>query len=291
MGDAGGGGRRARGFRYAVRPREVLPKSRAPGGERRARAATFTGAKSVKSKQVAQLTYALGVLGLGVVGLVYGDFMSEWKFASDLIPGRRELAYASAVIMLLCGAGLALKRTELIAARVLFPYWALLVLILKIPTVVKSPQIEVAWESLSELLVLLTAAVVLAAPGKRGVRIAQLLFGAALIPFGLSHFFYLKMTAPLIPRWIPHHTALAYLTGAAHLAAGLGVMFGVYARLAATMEALMLALFTVLVWIPQVVATPTSQGVLSEFTASWAMSAGAWVVAASIAKARTAGRE
>ncbi|MFI5233660.1 MAG: DoxX family membrane protein, partial [Gemmatimonadales bacterium] len=160
----------------------------------------------------------------------------------------------------------------------------ILVLILKIPTILTSPRVEVAWESLSELVVLLTAALVLAAPGKRGVRIAQLAFGAALIPFGLSHFFYLKMTAPLIPKWIPHHTALAYLTGAAHLAAGVGVLAGVCARLAASMEALMLALFTVIVWLPQVAATPASQGVLSEFAASWAMSAGAWVVATSIAK-------
>jgi uncharacterized membrane protein len=237
----------------------------------------------VKSKQTAQLTYALGMIGLGVVGLGYGDFMSEWKFASDLIPGRHELAYASAVIMLLCGIGLLAKGTELIAARVLLPYWAILVLILKIPTIVKSPLVEVAWESLSELLVLMTAAWVLATADKRAQRAAQLLFGAALIPFGLSHFFYLKMTAPLIPRWIPHHTALAYLTGAAHLAAGFGVLFGVYARLAASMEALMLALFAALVWIPQVIAKPT-QDVWSELAASFAMSAGAWVVAASIAK-------
>ena len=261
------------------------------GRERRARAGPPHPVPCVKSKQLAQLAFAVGMIGLGIVGLVYGDFMSEWKFASDLIPGRHELAYASAVIMLVCGMGLLVKPTEVLAARVLVPYWAILVLILKLPTIVKSPQVEVAWESLSELLVLLTAAIVLAAPGKRGVRIAQLTFGAAMIPFGLSHFFYLKMTAPLIPKWIPHHTALAYFTGAAHLAAGLGVLFGIYARLAASMEAPMLALFTVLVWIPQIIAAPASQDVLSEFAASLAMSAGAWVVATSIAqkKANSAG--
>lgn len=237
----------------------------------------------MRSRQLAQVTFAAGMIGLGIVGLAYGDFMGEWKFASDWIPGRPTLEHASAVVMLLCGVGLLVKRAEVAAARVLVTYWAVLVVILKIPTIVDGPRVEVAWQSLSELIVFLTAAIVLAGAGKRAMRIAQLTFGAALIPFGLSHFFYLKMTAPLIPKWIPHHTAWAYLTGAAHLAAGAGILAGIYARLAATMEAAMLAAFTALVWVPMVIAKP-SQGVWSEFVASWAMSAGAWVVATSFEK-------
>ena len=46
----------------------------------------------------------------------------------------------------------------------------------------------------------------------------------------------------------------------------------------------MLTAFTVLVWIPAIAAAPSSQAAWSELTISWAVSAGAWVVAASIAK-------
>jgi uncharacterized membrane protein len=48
----------------------------------------------------------------------------------------------------------------------------------------------------------------------------------ALIPLGLSHFVYVKLTAPLVPGWLPYHTGWAYLTGAAHLAAALGETSG-----------------------------------------------------------------
>ena len=137
---------------------------------------------------------------------------------------------------------------------------------------------------MSEIVVLFAGAWVLCAAHTRAVRIAQLIFGLALIPFGLSHFVYLNLTAPLIPAWIPFHTGWAYFTGAAHLAAGFGVLLGIYPRLAAAMEAAMLSAFTGLVWIPAILATPTKQSVWSEFTISWAISAGAWVVAASIAK-------
>lgn len=235
-------------------------------------------------KQSAQTAFATGLISLGVVGLIYGDFAEIWQFVPALVPGRQLLAYASAALMLLCGLGLLLKRTESLAARVLFPFIALLVLALKLPPVVKHPLVEVAWQAMSEILVLLAAAWVLAAASQRGVRLAQLLFGFALIPLGLAHFVYLKLTAPLVPAWLPYHTGWAYLTGAAQIAAGLGVLFGIYAGLAAALEAAMLTAFTVLVWIPELIAKPSSQGAWSELTISWAVSAGAWVVAASMAR-------
>lgn len=224
------------------------------------------------------------MIGLGIFGLINGDFAQIWHFAPASVPGRQIMAYASATIMLVCGIGLLSKRTDRLAARVLFPYWALLVLALKIPVVVKHPLVEVAWQSMSEIVVVFTSAWVLFAAEGRALRIAQLIFGAALIPLGLAHFVYLNLTAPLVPAWLPYHTGFAYFTGAAQIAAGLGVLLGFYARLAATMEAAMLTAFTALVWIPAIIAAPTSRPSWSEFTISWAVSAGAWVVAASIPK-------
>lgn len=222
------------------------------------------------------------MIGLGIVGLIYGDFAMVWQSAPASVPGRQALAYASAALMLVCGIGLLSKRTDALAARLLFPYLALLVLLLKIPAVVKAPLVEGTWQSMAEIVVLFTGGWVLFAADRRAVRMAQLVFGGALIPLGLAHFVYLDQTAPLVPAWLPFHTGWAYLTGAAQIAAGFGVVLGIYPRLAAAMEAAMLSAFTGLVWIPAILAAPTKQLVWSEFTISWAISAGAWVVAASI---------
>jgi uncharacterized membrane protein len=240
----------------------------------------------VRYNRIVRWAFASGIIGLGIFGLINGDFDGVWQLAPKALPWRAELAYVSAALMLACGLGLLWNRTESLAARVLFVHLALLVLLMKLPAVLKAPLVEGGYQSMAELVVVLAGAWVLVARSERTVRIAQIVFGLALIPLGLAHFIYLQLTAPLVPTWLPYHTAWAYFTGAAQIAAGCAVLVGILARLAATLEAAMLTAFTFLVWIPPIIATPRNHGLWSEITASWAISAAAWLVAASIVEAR-----
>ena len=240
--------------------------------------------------------FAIGLIGLGIVALVFGDFAEVGQPVAKWVPGRTALVYASGIVMLLGGIGLLLRRTTALSIRILFPF-LIVGFLLKVPALVTAPLVEVNWESAGELAVLLSGGWILFATrsglgegsplafatGERGLRIARILFGAALLPIGLSHFVYLKYTAELVPAWLPFRPAWVCVTGAGHIAAGLGVLFSVVPRLAATMEAGMLGVFTLLVWVPRIVAGPATLNTWTEFFASWAISAGAWLVAESFA--------
>jgi hypothetical protein len=119
------------------------------------------------------------------------------------------------------------------------------------------------------------------ATGANGLRIARVIHALALIAFGLSHFVYLELTAPLVPRWLLAPVFWSYFTGGAYLAAGAALLTGTYTGLAATLVAWQMGLITLLVWVPPALTGRLTGFQWGEFVLSWALTAAAWVVAES----------
>lgn len=233
--------------------------------------------------------FAVTMIVLGALAPFKREFAVVWEPLPQRVP---DLIYVCAFVSLACGIGLLWRRTAPAAARVLLAYLLFWLLLVRLPGIVLSPTVDYWWAG-AQVAVMAAAAWVLyvwfavewdkrrlgLALGDRGLRIARVLYGIALILFGVAHFLYLKHTAELVPGWLPLHMAWAYFTGCTFIAAGVAVLMGVYARLAAALAALQLGMFTLLVWVPVIAAGSKDPFQWSETIVSVALTAGAWVVA------------
>lgn len=232
------------------------------------------------------LLFAIGLAGVGVLSILSGDFAYTWQPVPAWVPWREILAYASGILLLVCGIGMLVERTSRTFALVMTLYVGSWVLLLQAPRVAQAPLDVGMWLGLAESLVLTCGGWIifasLAGQGGRGTPVARFLFGASCLVLGLSHFVFAGVTAGMVPAWLPYRIGFAYLTGAGHFAAGLAILFGIVSRLAATLEAIMISLFVLLVHIPGVAATPGSRMQWTMMFVATALAGAAWSVAGSL---------
>lgn len=250
----------------------------------------------MRSASMGRVVFAATLIALGLVGLMQGSFAPTWEGIPKGLPAREALAYLSAILSLVCGICLFGRRAAVTAARVLFVYLVLKLLLLRVPQVFPAPTQLGSWYGCAETAVMVAAAWVLYvgfavdwdrrrlgfAAGDTGVRMARVLYGLALMFFGTSHFVYVNLTTPLVPGWLPAHLFWAYFFGCSYIAAGAALLIGVWARLAAALAALQMGLFTLLVWVPMLAAGhmhSITGSSWKECVASWTLTAAGWVLA------------
>ena len=236
--------------------------------------------------------YGLGVIALALVSLAVGNFDPGQPVPKDF-PARTLLAYAAGVFMLVAGAAIEWRRTVAWAAAALSAYYSFVVVILMDGrTVLRHAAEFIAYSNTAGqlsiaaggLIVFAASARIDAVLAARLTRLGQAVFGVCALLFGGAHFFYMNLTAPLVPKWLPPSQEIwGYATGVAHIAAGLAILSGVKARLAAILLTVMFASFTPLVHLPMLLADPANIGVWTENAANLAFTGVAWVVADSLA--------
>lgn len=243
---------------------------------------------------IGHAVFAVTMIGLGVVGLLYPDFVPLWSPVPSRVPAHELFVYLAALISIASGIGLLVPRMAAIASRLLLATFLLWLLLFRLPNFFLVGAFEAAW-SVVPLMVMIAGAWVLYVwfasawdrqhvsfiSGKNGLRVARVLFGLSLIFFGAAHFIDVKDTVSLVPRWLPAHLFWAYFTGCAFIAAGLATLIGFWARLAVALSTIQIGMFLFLVWIPIVARGSTIPFQWSETILNAALLAGAWMVSES----------
>ena len=246
---------------------------------------------AIRIASAGHAAFAIAMIALGVITLVTRELTAVWmpvpKWAMS---AHTAFVYLWAFISIGAGGALLVRRSSLLAAQLLFALSLFWLVLFRLPNLFyEKPLVLVGW-AFGKTAIMVAAAWVLCLrfasdrdpsfefDGK-GLRLARALYGVSLIPFGLAHFMYLSATTILIPNWLPWHDGLAYFTGAAFIAAGLAMMFGIVGRLASTLSTLQLALFGLIVWVPRVLAGNVNNFQRGEFIVTFALAAAAWVIA------------
>jgi uncharacterized membrane protein len=164
--------------------------------------------------------WGLGIVAIGLVTLAFGDFDTPVPKA---FPDRTYLAYAAAVFLIAAGAAVEWRRITAWAAAILVTYYVLVVTVLMDGhMILKYPANYGVYSGLAEPLAIAMAGTIVyasfadldAARSARLTRIAQIVFGICAIFFGIAHFVYMNMTAPLVPKWLPPDQVFwGYATG------------------------------------------------------------------------------
>jgi uncharacterized membrane protein YphA (DoxX/SURF4 family) len=235
--------------------------------------------------------YAAGAIALGVSGLVWTDFATNWQRVQGNVPHRGALAFTVAAYELAAGAAILWRRTARTGAMMLTILYSVFAL-LWVRQIVGSPRVYDVWGNFFEEFSLVIAGAVVyasfAPPGSvwagKAARISRL-FGVCAISFALEHFFYLSGTASFVPRWIPPGQMFwAIATTVFFLLAAVAILSGFLAGLASRLLTAMIVGFEALVWAPILLATPHLHFAWAGNAISLAMAGAAWVVADSISK-------
>jgi uncharacterized membrane protein YphA (DoxX/SURF4 family) len=243
------------------------------------------------ARPVSVRIYGLGAVVLGLGGLVWGDYAVVWQPLSNTAPGQSAWGYALAVPPLIAGLAMQWPRAASLGALALIILYGLAEVFLDIPRGIEQPLEFGAWYGVAEHLALAASGLVIysfraqlePATAERLSKIGRLIFAMSLIYFGLAHHFYLPETVKLVPAWLPPgQTFWAYATAAGHVAAGIAILSGIYARPATMLLTAMFIVFAILVHAPRVLFEPHIHFNWAENNINFALIGAAWVIAASI---------
>ncbi|MCS6930065.1 MAG: DoxX family membrane protein [Saprospiraceae bacterium] len=86
------------------------------------------------------------------------------------------------------------------------------------------------------------------------LSLGRWIFPIPFILFGLTHFAKAEALSGIVPAYMPAKVFWVYLSGVGMIAAAVSMYLGKYDKLAATLLAIMLLLFVVMVHLPGVLA-------------------------------------
>src|SRR5277367_4841925 len=236
--------------------------------------------------------YGGAAIFLGILGLVSGDFATNWQNVGPNVPLRVPLAYLTAVIELAGGIALLLPRSARAGALTLTIVFSVFTLIWVPKAFVNIGNYDPIGNVFEEFALVAAGLVLCAIFSPAGSSIALrrpffvLLFGICPISFGIVHIIDMPGLLGGIPSWLPPTKMFwAYATTLGFFGAAVAILTGILAPLASRLLTAEIVIFEFLFWIPKVLPGQRNHFNWPGNAISIAIAGAAWVVSDSICQA------
>lgn len=209
--------------------------------------------------------FGFAALLIGAIGLWFGQLAGVWQPTPDFAEHWNWFPYLVAAGFIVGGVAVQWRRTEALGGSLLAALFAFFTL-MWVKRILLLPLVFGTWGGAAEQLAMALPGLFIALHASwRGrwkkkpvLEVSRILFGVCAIAFGLNHFFNLDGTSDMVPGWIPPAKQFwAIATGVADVAAGLAIVGGILAPLAARLLTLMFGSFLLFVWLPTLIGNPT----------------------------------
>jgi uncharacterized membrane protein YphA (DoxX/SURF4 family) len=261
---------------------------------------------------IGRYVLAIAAIATGVVDLIWGTFESAHEPIQawgDNLTGQGGFADAVAVVLVIGGA-LVIVGAMLRMQRATRAGAVLLGIAYFVFAIFWAPRIYwtivipgVGWRGtvgaiggigqqavvIAAAALTYVAAVPASAQASRVTCVTRWVFGISVIFFGLAHLTGVESTAVMVPQWIPPNANFwVIFTGVAFVAAGVGILSGIFDVPAARLLTLMLLVFAAVVLPRYIFQAPHNEIPWGSNAYNLAAVGAAWVLADWLASRRAA---
>jgi uncharacterized membrane protein YphA (DoxX/SURF4 family) len=209
--------------------------------------------------------FGMAAAASGALQLVTGEMVRLFPTTADQSDSSA-WPYVVGVILIAAGCAIAAGRRVRAGAAVVAGLIVGSLIVESIPRLLGNPWVGYMWTNpLKSVALAAGAGLLIARPALIGFassrpapveRLAVATLAVFLFVCGVQHFVYADFVTALVPSWIPAQRFWTYLTGVALMAGGAGLLVPRTSWLAASLSALMVFLWVLVLHIPRAATGP-----------------------------------
>ena len=240
-------------------------------------------------KSAGELIFGVAIIGFGCTQLIFQETLSAFFPIPNYAFGYHFWVNFIGVFFLISGLAYWISNLRRLVLGFISSFFLLTFLIFHIVPLsihLHDPQ---QWTRSMEVLAICSGSWIIFLNQQKHVRLFRfnqyqvvspklgfIVFGTTMIIFGIQHFQYASFIEGLIPKWIPQHQLLTYITRFGFILAGISLLIRVGTRLSLLLLGSMFLIWVLVLHLPRAISMYKTESEWSSLFIAMALAGIAW---------------